>query len=164
MCSSDLQGKPKYYAMFGGATGNTDTTSGRIFLAPTPNTNYLARIHFNKMAGLLGVSHDTTSKPLLHIYTKLFNKAYISLERIQAFHDAYGTRPLNTIFSELNQAFSEFNNPSPEFWYDLAENPTLGMRIKRLASSTFNYAVCNLPGLVYRTASVATALFMVYNG
>ena len=47
------QGKPKYYAMFGGATGNTDTTSGRIFLAPTPNTNYLARIHFNKMPGLL---------------------------------------------------------------------------------------------------------------
>ena len=43
------QGKPKYYAMFGGATGNTDTTSGRIFLAPTPNTNYLARIHFNKI-------------------------------------------------------------------------------------------------------------------
>ena len=47
------QGKPKYYAMFGGATGNTDTTSGRIFLAPTPNTNYLARIHFNKMPGIL---------------------------------------------------------------------------------------------------------------
>ena len=47
------QGKPKYYASFGGATGNTDTTSGRIFLAPTPNTNYLARIHFNKMPGLL---------------------------------------------------------------------------------------------------------------
>ena len=51
--TSAAQGKPKYYAMFGGATGNTDSTSGRIFLAPTPNTNYLARIHFNKMAGLL---------------------------------------------------------------------------------------------------------------
>ena len=51
--TSAAQGKPKYYAMFGGATGNTDTTSGRIFLSPTPNTNYLARIHFNKMAGIL---------------------------------------------------------------------------------------------------------------
>ena len=30
--TSAAQGKPKYYAMFGGATGNTDTTSGRIFL------------------------------------------------------------------------------------------------------------------------------------
>ena len=39
--------------MFGGATGNTDTTSGRIFVAPTPNTTYRFRIHFNKMVGLL---------------------------------------------------------------------------------------------------------------
>ena len=32
--------QPKYYAMFGGATGVTDTTSGRLFLAPAPD-NYL---------------------------------------------------------------------------------------------------------------------------
>ena len=47
------QGQPKYYAMFGGATGNTDTTSGRIFVAPTPNTTYRFRIHFNKIVGIL---------------------------------------------------------------------------------------------------------------
>ena len=29
--TSAAQGKPKYYAMFGNATGDTDTTSGRIF-------------------------------------------------------------------------------------------------------------------------------------
>ena len=51
--TSAAQGQPKYYAMFGGATGNTDTTSGRIFLAPTPNTTYRFRIHFNKMPDLL---------------------------------------------------------------------------------------------------------------
>ena len=51
--TSTAQGKPKYYAMFGGATGESDTTSGRIFLSPTPNTNYLARIHFNKAPDLL---------------------------------------------------------------------------------------------------------------
>ena len=51
--TSAAQGKPKYYASFGGATGESDTTSGRIFLSPTPNTNYLARIHFNKMPDLL---------------------------------------------------------------------------------------------------------------
>ena len=50
---SAKRGQPKYYAMFGGATGNTDTTSGRIFVAPTPNTTYRFRIHFNKMVGLL---------------------------------------------------------------------------------------------------------------
>jgi hypothetical protein len=27
-------GMPKYYAMFGGATGVTDSTSGRLYLAP----------------------------------------------------------------------------------------------------------------------------------
>ena len=33
-------GFPKYYAMFGGATGVTDTTSGRLFLAPAPDSTY----------------------------------------------------------------------------------------------------------------------------
>ena len=44
--TSAAQGQPKYYAMFGGATGNTDTTSGRIFVAPVPNTTYRFRVHF----------------------------------------------------------------------------------------------------------------------
>ena len=47
------RGQPKYYAMFGGATGESDTTSGRIALAPTPDTTYKFRIHFNKMPVLL---------------------------------------------------------------------------------------------------------------
>ena len=51
--STAAQGQPKYYAMFGGATGNTDTTSGRIFVAPTPNTTYRFRVHFNKMPDTL---------------------------------------------------------------------------------------------------------------
>ena len=51
--TSAAQGQPKYYAMFGGATGNTDTTSGRIFVAPTPNTTYRFRVHFNKMPDTL---------------------------------------------------------------------------------------------------------------
>jgi len=51
--TSAAQGQPKYYAMFGGGTGDTDTTSGRIFVAPTPNTTYRFRVHFNKMPTLL---------------------------------------------------------------------------------------------------------------
>ena len=51
--TSAAQGQPKYYAMFGGATGNTDTTSGRIFVAPTPNTTYRFRVHFNKVPDTL---------------------------------------------------------------------------------------------------------------
>ena len=53
------QGKPKYYAMFGGATGEADTNSGRIFLAPTPNTNYKFRVHYNKAPDLLESSNLT---------------------------------------------------------------------------------------------------------
>jgi len=50
---SSKRGKPKYYAMFGGATGESDTTSGRIFLAPTPNTTYKFRVHYNAAPALL---------------------------------------------------------------------------------------------------------------
>ena len=50
---SAKRGKPKYYAMFGGATGNTDTTSGRMIFAPVPDATYKYRVHFNKMVGLL---------------------------------------------------------------------------------------------------------------
>jgi len=51
--TSAAQGQPKYYAMFGGATGESDTTSGRIFVAPVPNTTYRFRVHFNKAPDLL---------------------------------------------------------------------------------------------------------------
>ena len=43
---SAKRGKPKYYAMFGGATGVTDTTSGRLFLAPAPDSTYVFKIHY----------------------------------------------------------------------------------------------------------------------
>ena len=48
-----VTGQPKYYAMFGGATGLTDSTSGKLLLAPTPDTNYYYRIYYNaKPTGL----------------------------------------------------------------------------------------------------------------
>ena len=50
---SAKRGKPKYYAMYGGGTGESDTTSGRIAFAPVPNTTYRFRVHFNKMPDLL---------------------------------------------------------------------------------------------------------------
>ena len=43
----DVTGLPKYYAMFGGATGTSSTTSGNIIMAPTPDANYLINIHGN---------------------------------------------------------------------------------------------------------------------
>ena len=57
---ADVTGKPKYYAMFGGATGTTDTTSGSIYLAPTPDVNYIFRIYFNKIPDQLASGQTTT--------------------------------------------------------------------------------------------------------
>jgi len=56
---ADVTGKPKYYAMFGGATGLSDTTSGSIYLAPTPDVNYIFRIYYNKMPDTLESSNQT---------------------------------------------------------------------------------------------------------
>ena len=53
-------GKPKYYAMFGGATGTSDTTSGRLFLAPVPDSTYKFKIHYEAIPDGLSSSNTTT--------------------------------------------------------------------------------------------------------
>jgi hypothetical protein len=50
---SAKRGQPKYYAMFGGATGESDTTSGRMMFAPVPDQTYSFRVHFNAAPALL---------------------------------------------------------------------------------------------------------------
>jgi hypothetical protein len=45
--AQDVTGLPKYYAMFGGATGLTDSTSGGLLLAPTPDLAYNFRLYYN---------------------------------------------------------------------------------------------------------------------
>ena len=47
--SAPPRGLPKYYAQFGGATGTTDTTSGRYMFAPVPDAAYTFQTHFNAM-------------------------------------------------------------------------------------------------------------------
>ena len=54
------RGQPKYYAMFGGATGVTDTTSGRLFLAPAPDATYTFKIHYEAIPDGLSSSNTTT--------------------------------------------------------------------------------------------------------
>jgi len=53
-------GTPKYYAMFGGATGITDTTSGRLFIAPAPDNTYVFKIHYMAIPEGLSSSNTTT--------------------------------------------------------------------------------------------------------
>jgi hypothetical protein len=54
-------GRPKYYAMKGGATGNTNTTSGAILLSPIPSTTYVYKIHYNAMPAKLEVTDNETN-------------------------------------------------------------------------------------------------------
>ena len=56
---SSKRAKPKYYAMFGAATGDGDTNSGRIFLSPTPDSTYKFRVHYNKMPATLEYDNTT---------------------------------------------------------------------------------------------------------
>ena len=56
---SAKRGQPKYYAMFGGATGDGDTNSGRMIFAPVPDTTYKFRVHFNKMPATLASDNTT---------------------------------------------------------------------------------------------------------
>ena len=47
--AQDVTGFPKYYAMFGGADNTTDTSSGGMYFAPTPDANYkLSLIHISE--------------------------------------------------------------------------------------------------------------------
>ena len=57
--TSAAQGQPKYYAMFGGATGDGATNSGRVIVAPVPNTTYRYKVHFNKMPDTLASDNTT---------------------------------------------------------------------------------------------------------
>jgi len=54
-------GTPKYYAMKGGATGNTSSTSGAILLAPVPDSTYEYQIHYNRIPDKLEATDNETS-------------------------------------------------------------------------------------------------------
>ena len=60
LTAQDVTGFPKYYAMFGGATALTDSTSGGMYFAPTPDANYKYRVYYNKMPVALSGSNTTT--------------------------------------------------------------------------------------------------------
>ena len=58
LTAQDVTGFPKYYAMFGGATGVTDTTSGGLYIAPTPDAAYKFRIYYNLLP--IGLETNTS--------------------------------------------------------------------------------------------------------
>ena len=68
LTAQDVTGFPKYYAMFGGATGLSDTTSGGMYIAPTPDANYKFRVYYNKYPTGLGSGSDGAAETYLSTY------------------------------------------------------------------------------------------------
>jgi len=68
LTAQDVTGFPKYYAMFGGADNTTDTSSGGIYLAPTPDAAYRFRIYYNKMPNGLGSGTGFNNNTYLSTY------------------------------------------------------------------------------------------------
>ena len=66
--AQDVTGFPKYYAMFGGADNTTDTSSGGMYIAPTPDATYRFRIYYNKMPNGLGSGTGFNNNTYLSTY------------------------------------------------------------------------------------------------
>jgi len=97
LTAQDVTGKPKYYAMFGGATGLSDTTSGSIYLAPTPDVNYEFRIYYNKQPVGLGSGSDGDSTTYISNY---FPQGLLYACLLEAFAFLKGPTDLLTLYEQ----------------------------------------------------------------
>jgi len=95
LTSQDVTGFPKYYAMFGGATLKTDTTSGGLYIAPTPDAAYKFRIYFNKMPVGLGSGNDGNATTYLSNY---FPQGLLYACLVEAFGFLKGPMEMLTLY------------------------------------------------------------------
>ena len=94
---ADVTGLPKYYAMFGGATGLSDTTSGSIVMAPTPDANYVIQIFGNAMPTGLGSGSDGDS----HTYiSRYFPQGLLYACLVEAFSFLKGPQDMLTLYEQ----------------------------------------------------------------
>ena len=92
----DVEGLPKYYSMYGGATTGADTaTSGAIYVAPTPDANYKYIIHYNAMPTGLGSGSDGNSNTYLSNY---FPQGLLYACLIEAFMFLKGPTDMLTLY------------------------------------------------------------------
>jgi len=91
---ADVTGKPKYYAMFGGATGVSDTTSGSIYLAPTPDVNYIFRIYFNKVPS--GLETQTSGTYI----SRYFPQGLLYASLVEAYGFLKGPADMLTLYEQ----------------------------------------------------------------
>ena len=106
LTAQDVTGTPKYYAMFGGATNTTDTTSGSIYLAPTPDVNYNFRIYYNKMPVGLGSGTEGNSETYISTY---FPQGLLYACLVEAFAFLKGPMEMLTLYeNKYKSAIQQF--------------------------------------------------------
>ena len=91
---ADVTGKPKYYSMFGGATGTAATTSGSIYLAPTPDANYIFRIYYNKVP--TGLETETSGTYI----SKYFPQGLLYATLVEAYGFLKGPMDMLTLYEQ----------------------------------------------------------------
>ena len=101
--AQDVTGFPKYYAMFGGATGVTDTTSGGLYLAPTPDANYMHRIYYDHMPTGLGTNTSGT------YVSRYFPQGLLYATLVEAYGFLKGPMDMLTLYeNKYKQEVSKF--------------------------------------------------------
>ena len=97
------RGLPKYYAMYGGATGLAVTTSGTITVAPCPDSTYQFQVNFVKLPpGLTSV--NTTTFISLN-----FGNGLLYACLIEAFSYLKGPQDMLTLYEQrYNKEIEKF--------------------------------------------------------
>ena len=107
LTAQDVTGFPKYYAMFGGATTLTDTTSGGMYIAPTPDAAYKFRIYYNKYPTGLGSGSDGNSDTYLSNY---FPQGLLYACLVEAFGYLKGPMDMLTYYeNRYKNAIQQFS-------------------------------------------------------
>ena len=92
-----VTGFPKYYAMFGGADNTTDTSSGGLYIAPTPDANYKFRIYYNKMPNGLGSGTGYNNNTYLSTY---FPQGLLYACLVEAYGFLKGPMDMLTLYEQ----------------------------------------------------------------
>jgi len=110
---SAARGTPKYYAMFGGATGVTDTTSGRLFLSPAPDSTYVFKIHYEAIPTGLSGSNTTT------YVSQYFGNGLLYACLVEAYGYLKGPLDMLTLYeNKYKEELQKFASKRPSRYVD----------------------------------------------
>ena len=99
----DVTGFPKYYAMFGGATAVSDSTSGGLYIAPTPDANYMFRIYYDM------VPQSLVTKTSGTYLSQYFPQGLLYATLVEAFGYLKGPMDMLTLYeNKYKQELQKF--------------------------------------------------------